>query len=222
MKSVPLFGVCAALSMGGAAFGAPTLQFDVNAIQFQTTNSVGGNSAFGGLSHTGTINFSFNSTFTNLAAINVQSAQFGPWIDQGFSGSLSGFTGSISLVNGGVTGGSIFLAVNGNTDSYSCQVVPNVGTVQNYVSGGYTIQGLTFNGLFSDAMFGNVDVSQWFSTNGALFGSYIEFNFNPDPQGFGFADMDLFVDAVPLPPGVWAGVGMLSGLAVLRVARRRR
>jgi len=185
------------LCASAAALASPTLQFDVNSIGIQARDGVGANSAFGGLAHTGSLNFSFNPSYTALAGMFVQSASFGPWSDQGFGGTLSGFTGTITLDNGMVTGGSLSLGVNGGTDTYSAQVVPGVGRVRPYVGGGYTVQGLTFAGFFSDAQFGNVDVTQWFNSNGGIFGSFLEFNFDPDPNGGGFADMDLFADAVP-------------------------
>ena len=209
------------LCASAAALASPTLQFDVNTIGIQARDSGGANSAFGGLTHTGSVNFSYSS-FTALQGMFVQNTSFGPWIDQGFSGTLSGFTGVVTLDNGMVTGGSISLSVNGNSDTYSAQIVPGVGRVRPYVGGGYTVQGLTFAGFFSDALFGNVDVTEWFNGNGGIFGSFLEFNFDPNTDGGGFADVDIFADAVPLPATAWAGLGTMAGMVAVQWVRRRK
>jgi hypothetical protein len=218
MRCVLPIGVSAALGVCASALATPTLQLDVNAIGLQVHNAQGANSAFGGLTHTGSINFSFISNATALEGIYVQSSQFGPWIDQGFSGSLTNFTGTINLTNGLVTGGSV--SVTAGADSYSCGIVPDIGQVQNYIGGGFTVQGLTFQGAFSDSTFGNVDVSPWFAANGGLFGSFLEFNFQPNEDGAGVSDMELFVDTVPLPPAAWAGMATMAGFAAFRYARK--
>jgi hypothetical protein len=222
MRAVFASAVVTALSVCAPAFATPTLQFDVNSIGIQATNSGGTNTPFGGLTHTGAVVFSLKPS-TRLEGVSVESVPSGPWIDQGFSGSISNFTGSVLLNNGIVTGGSITLAVNGGTDSYSASIVPNAGHVKTYVGGGFIVQGLTFQGAFSDNQFGNVNVAQWFAHNGALLGSFLQFNFNPDATGAGFSDMDIFVDSVvPLPPAAWAGIGMLASIATVQWVRRRK
>lgn len=220
MKSV-LIPSAMTLCVSATALASPTLQFDVNTIGIQARDGAGASSAFGGLTHTGSVNFTYTS-FTSLAGMFVQNSSFGVWDNQGFSGSLSGFNGTVTLDSGMVTGGSITLSVNGSSDSYTAQIVPGVGRVRPYVGGGYTVQGLTFAGFFSDAQFGNVDVTQWFNNNGGLFGSFLEFNFEPDPNGGGFADMDLFTDAVPLPATAWAGLGTMAGMVAVQWVRRRK
>jgi hypothetical protein len=211
------------LAASAAANAAMTLQFDVNGIQVQSTNGSGANSAFGGLSHTGSVNFSFASGITRLVDIAISNGTGAPQA-QGFNGSLANFTGNITMSNGQVTGGSLNIAING--DTYTAQIVSNVGSVSNYIGGGYKIEGLTFNGLFSDATFGNVDVSPWFNsqTLGGLLGSFLQFNFNPNASGASFADMDIFVNAavIPLPPAAWTGMATLTGIMVVGYIRRRR
>jgi hypothetical protein len=221
MRISILAGAGLALGLCAQTLAEPVLQFDVNSIGVQITNSGGANSAFGGLSHNGAVNFSIRPS-TILLEVAVRSSPNGPFVNQAFSGTISNFTGSVNLSNGIVTGGSIALAVNGNTDSYTAQIVPNVGRVKTYVGGGFIVQGLTFQGAFTDASFGNVNVAPWFAANGGLLGSFLQFNFNPDATGAGFSDMDIFVDAVPLPAAAWAGLCTLAGLATVQWARRRR
>ena len=220
-----LIGAAAAAVLGAsaAANAAMTLQFDVNGIQVQAENAQGQNSAFGGLTHTGSVNFSFAPNITRLVEIAISNNN-GAFQGQGFSGSLVNFTGQINMTNGQVTGGNLSIQINGN-DAYTAQVVSNVGAVSNYVGGGYKIEGLTFNGMFTDPMFGNVDVSPWFNQQLAgLMGSFLQFNFSPNASGFSYADMDIFVNAevVPLPPAAWTGLATLSGLMTMGYIRRRR
>lgn len=205
------WGVLGLLVAAGSAVASPTLQFDVNTIRIQTQNAQGQNSAFGGLMHTGSVVFSFQANATALIGVYIDNA------NAGFNGSLSNFTGVVNLVSGHVTGGSLSVAVNGGTDSYTCDIVPNLGQVSTYVGGGFKIDGLTYNGQFSDNLFGNVDVSPF--AGGNLPGSFLQFNFDPNASGAGFADMDLFVQAVPLPAAAWCG---LVGMGMLAAGRRIR
>lgn len=214
-----MIGISGVVAVAAPAVASPTLQLDVNSIAIQVRDSGGANSGFGGLSHTGSINFSMDAS-TLLNGVFVQSVVNGPFNNAGFSGSLSNVTGQINLVNGQVTGGSIGVYVNGNTDSYTCSIVPNSGSVATYVGGGFKVEGLTFQGAFSDSLFGNVDVSQWFGAS--LPGSFLEFNFDPNASGAGFADMDMFVDVVPLPPAAWAGMATLAGIMGMSYIRRKR
>jgi hypothetical protein len=111
------------------------------------------------------------------------------------------------------------IQVNGS-DTYTAQIA-SLGYVETYVGGGFTLQGLTFNGAFSSSSFGNVNVAPWVGAGGLL-GSFLQFNFNPTPNGSGFADMDLFVDVVPLPPAVYGGMAMLGGIMLVGFIRRRK
>jgi opacity protein-like surface antigen len=209
------------LSGAAAAVASPVLQFDVNQFSTQATNAQGQNSPFGGLTHTGSVVFS-----TGIAVLNgifIQSVPNGPFNNANFSGfSLVQFTGQVNLVNGQVTGGNITLRIN-NNDQYSCNIAANSGFVSNFVGGGFKIEALTRNGLFSDAQFGNVNVAPWFNAQGTngLPGSFLQFNFNPNAQGAATSDMDLFVDVVPLPPAAWAGLATLGGAMVARRIKRR-
>jgi hypothetical protein len=227
MRWSTLGAVCGAMVAAGSAVASPVIQLDVNAIKIQVQNSAGQNSAFGGLSHTGSVNFSLDAANTILAGVFIQNVAGGPFSNAGFSGSISNFVGTINLNNGLVTGGSLAVFVNGNTDSYTCNIVPNIGHVSTYVGGGFKIEGLTFQGMFSDSQFGNVNVGPWFSSQGGggLPGSFIQFNFDPNASGGGFADLDIFVDTptlVPVPPAAWTGMATLAGLGTVTAVRRRR
>jgi hypothetical protein len=138
-------------------------------------------------------------------------------VSQNFNGTMTSMTGIVNLTNGNVTGGSISVTVNG-TDTYTAQIA-NAGYVENFIGGGYTIQGLTFNGLFSSNNFGNVNVTPW--AGGGLPGSFLQFNFAPNASGNGYADVDLFVQVIPLPPAAAMGMATLGGLMIASRFRRR-
>jgi hypothetical protein len=211
------------LLAAAAATATPTLQLDVNGFQIQAVDGAGASTAFGGLTHTGALKFSFTQNVTELQAVLAQTVPAGPFVNQGFSGTLANFSGQVNLVNGQVTGGSIVVSVNGGADTYQTNIMSWSGQVASYVGGGYKIEGLTSGGAFSDSMFGNVDVSPWFAVQGGggLLGSFLEFNFDPDAQGAGYSDMDLFVEVVPLPPAVLTGMATLGGIVAVRRIRRR-
>lgn len=223
MKGFLSAAVATVLAAGTAGQAAMTLQFDVNGIAVQSQNGAGAASSFGGLNHTGSVNFNFSSGITRLVDIAISNGNVAPQ-SAGFSGSLVDFDGTINMANGQVTGGNLVIRINGN-DTYSASIAPNVGAVSNYVGGGFKIEGLTFNGMFSDATFGNVNVSEWFNSQSisGLLGSFLQFNFNPDASGSAFADMDIFVNAqvIPLPPAAWTGMATLSGLMIAGYVRRR-
>lgn len=223
MKTLIGAAVATVLAAGTAASADMVLHMDINNIRSQSTNASGANAPFGGLSHTGAVNFSFQSSITQLAGMDIQTDNAPP-VDQHMSGVLTNFTGSIQLSNGMVTGGSINVTAGG--DSYTAQITPNVGAVSPFVGGGFKIEGLTFNGQFSGGSFAGVDVTPWFNsqTLGGLLGSFLQFNFRPDNDGFAYSDIDLFVNAqvVPLPPAGWAGLATLAGVMVGGYIRRRR
>jgi hypothetical protein len=218
-----LYGSAAILMGSAAALASPTLQFDLNAFSTQAHNGAGANSPFGGLTHTGSINFSLGAGVIN--GLFIQQTQGGAFQNANFTGTWTSFTGQINLTNGQVTGGNMTITIS-NGDSYTCGITPGSGSVSNFVGGGFKVEALTRSGFFNDAQFGNVNVSPWFgsqSPNG-LPGSFLQFNFNPNASGFASADMDLFVDTtvlIPLPGSAWAGLAGLAGLAVLRRANRR-
>ncbi len=211
MKMFALAGVLCASTM---AVASPTLQLDLNGFTAQATDGLNP-TPFGGITHTGSVALSLGSG--NLQGVAISAGPALPFIDQGFIGSLTGLSGQINMVNGLVTGGSITVTVNGGADSYTTNIAA-VGNVSNYIGGGFKVEGLTFGGGFSDNSFSNVDVTPW--SLGALAGSFLQFNFNPTANGSATADMDLFVQVVPLPPAALSGLGTLAG--VFMVARLRR
>jgi hypothetical protein len=209
---------------GAAASATPVLQFDINQFGVQARDAANANSPFGGLTHTGSLAFSFVPANSVLNGIFIQSVQGGAFNNANFSGSvLNSFSGQVTLVNGQVTGGNIALGIS-NGDSYVCNITPNSGAVTTFVGGGFKIEALTRTGFFNDAQFGNVGVAPWFNVQNpnGLFGSFLQFNFNPDAQGSSNSDMDLFVDVVPLPTAAWAGLATLAGAMVARRVRRAR
>ena len=222
MKKLTCGAIAAVLATGSVASADLVLHMDINSVRAQATNGAGANTAFGGLNHTGAVEFSFQINSSILAAIDIQDGNMAP-VNQTVTGSLINFTGRINLSSGMVTGGNINVQVSGN-DAYTADVTPNVGAVTPYVGGGFKIEGLTFNGMFTDANFAGVNVSPWFNAQqaGGLLGSFLQFNFTPDSTGFSFADIDLFVNAIPLPPAGWTGLATLAGLMAAGYVRRRR
>ena len=209
-------GTIAIVAACSAVMADPVLQMDINGLGIQSRDAAGAAVPFGGTTHTGSIDLFYVPPFTTLQAVSIQSGG-GPFVNQGFNGQLTSVAGTINVLNGLVTGGSMLVQVNGNTatpDTYTTQVVPNSGSIQNYVAGGFTVQGLTFQGTFSDGLFGNVNVAQFL---GSLTGSFLQFNFAPNGNGGGFADIDLFVVA-PAP----GSLGLLAGAGLLAARRRRR
>jgi hypothetical protein len=218
MKSVVLGGIAAGLSFASASVASPVLHLDVNGVTTQARNTAGAAAPFTGINHSGSITFGFQAGVSALVAMESQPFIGGPATNLGFTGSLTNFTGTINLTNGTVTGGSMRADVNSG-DFYQTSITPGSGTVQTFAGGGFTIQGLTFNGQFQDATFGNVNISQWFGFPAN--GSFLQFNFNPNANGASNADVDIFVQAIPLPPAALSGMATLTGLGLLGAARRR-
>ena len=223
MNKLLCVAVGTVLAAGSAATAAPVFHFDINGITVQATSPGAGASSFGGLSHTGLLVFGFDAASSHIEGIDIQQSIGGAPQHQNFTGSLTNFTGTVNLVNGHVTGGNF--TVTAGSDTYSADVVPNVGAVNSYVGGGFKLEGLTFNGHFSDSAFGNIDVSQWFAVQNqinGLVGSFLQFNWQPNANGFSAADMDIFVDVVPLPPAAWTGLATMAGIGLTGYIRRRR
>lgn len=219
MKKSAFVAGLVALAAGSAVSAMPQLQFDVNSFSTQAKNASGSSSPFGGVNHTGAIQFSKGTGV--LAGIFRRNVVGGAAVNQNFSGSMSAFSGVINMVNGQVTGGNLRIDLS-NGDWYTASIVANSGAVSNFVGGGFIVQALTGGGRFKDASFGNVDVSPWFNTQGAagLPGSFLQFSFRPNSQGCATSDMDIYVDVVPLPPAAWAGLATLGGMIGYRRLRR--
>jgi hypothetical protein len=201
------------------------MQFDLNGLAYQAFNSAGAPSAFGGTTHTGSIQFTEQIPPSVLLAIKMRTGGAGnPFINQSFTGGLSDLAFNINLVGGNVTGGTVLMDVNGGPggggDRYTASILAG-GSVQPFVGGGFTIDSLTASGHFSDNNFAGVPIADFFAaqnTPGFLTGDFLAFSINPSPSGSGNADIDLFVNNVPAP----AGLGLLGGVTLLAVRRRRR
>ena len=200
------FAFAAIVAAIPACFASATsvLQIDVNGL----TVDAGG--VFGGKTHTGALNITIDANST-LNAIKINGG------DVGFAGTITNFMGVINLDNGAVTGGSLFVEVNG-VDTYSALISGAEGAVNSQAGQGFMIDGLTFQGFFSGPTFAGVDVSSWF-TSQPLIGSFLQFAFSPNASGVDTdTDIDIFI-LVPLPTGAGLAATGLLGLAAIR--RRR-
>jgi hypothetical protein len=218
-----VLGAGTVVALAGSAQAGTTLQFDLNGLSVQVVDSGGSPTAFGGLTHTGSILLGYDSTVSLLNSIGRQTGS-GPFVDQGFSGALSAVDGEIELVGGLVSGGYLTFEVDG-VDTYTALIKAGSGMVQTAVTpGGFKVEATTYEGAFSDAMFSNVDVSDFFAAQGdpiRLEGAFLHFNFVTGGTGAGHGDVDAFV-VVPLPSAAAAGLGSMAALAGLGVLRRRR
>lgn len=206
------FVAVAAAAFASSVSLASLLHIDINALRSQSVNANGAASAFGGLNHTGAINLSSgpNSVLADLILNSV-----GQNIA---AGQLQSFSGSINLVNGGVTGGSFALTLtDGHT--FTTDIVGGLGSVASQILPGgvqgFSIDGLTTNGVFSSSTFAGANIAPWFNAQ-PLDGSFINFGFNPNSSGLDTAsDLDIFLVPTPAAGGVF-------GLAALGLAGRRR
>lgn len=200
-----------------------TLQFDINNLGFQAFNAGGQASAFGGLSHTGRLDLFESASISELLSVSVRVGT-GPFqIQPSFSGTLTDMAMSILLSSGNVTGGTLSFDVNGGPglggDRYTASFSA-AGNVTTYIGGGFKVEGLSFSGAFSDANFAGVPIADFFAAQGGTFlnGDFIAFKIQPNANGAGQADTDIFVTNVP-SGGTIACLG-LGG--VLCAGRRRR
>ena len=203
----------AALVIGSAANADTELQIDLNSLL-----TTGGGSSFG----TG-----FSGTMT--IADDSDSALNAGFIDGAlgtgfFSLALKDMSGSITLLAGTVTGGSLTVIAwdttpgSGTFSTYAASIVPGSGVITSQAGQGFSIDGLTFSGTFSSTTFAGVDVTA-FDDVEPLWGSFLEFGYDPDTSGVDAnSDLDLYV-IIPLPST--AGLGLL-GLATIGARRRRR
>jgi len=216
MRAITALAATAALS--GTAL-AQTLQFDINDAEFQVYDAQGNAGAFGGVNHTGSIQFLFDAPYTIINAVSIQAVAGGSFVEQlGFTGTLTDFMLDFQLVNGVVTGGSVAIEVDGGADTYGAVLLNGMGNIEAQARG-FSIDSLSQEGAFSDANLGNVDVSAWFNAQGAsgdLFGDVFSFKFTPDSGGHGWADVEVYT-TVPAP-----GAAGVLGLAGVAATRRRR
>ena len=191
-----------------SASAVSKLQFDVNGL------TVDAGASFG-LSHTGTLTLSGSGTLAGLVGTQLAAVLIDD-LAVPFSWSSISVSGSISLVLGGVTGGSFTVTVDG-TDVYTATILTGSGMVNPQAGQGFTIDGLTFMGTFSSTSWAGVDVSA-FDAVEPLNGNFLTLSYSPDAAGKDTsADMEVFV-VIPLP--FTAGLASL-GLAGLACRRQR-
>lgn len=211
MKRSAILAAAAVLGASGAASAVPLELFiDVNTLSasFSGTWDTGGGA---GVSATGSVSITTNM-LSSLNDVRIDG------VTQAISASLTTFTATINLVNGGVTGGSISTS-NSDGTSYTALIRNGFGDVSVQSGQGWSIDGLTFDGFFANASYAGVDVTPWFNAQPDN-GSFLNFAFNPGANGTGTdnnTDVDLYV-LVPMPAA--AGLG-LAGLAGLGIRRRR-
>ncbi len=210
-----------------AAHGSSELQFDVNSISTRiSVNSTGDPFSE---NFTGSLRLGHDSDSV-LAAVLIDGAYqaFDSARHDGTGWDLSHFSAKINIENGTVVGGYLYLEVeqfsggspDGLTNSYTADIVDGAGRVNHQAGQGYTIDGLTINGMFSDATFAGIDIGRWFGLQ-PLIGSFLNFSFDPGDNPFGTDEnshIDIFV-TVPLPTSVFLG---LAGVTILPFLRPRR
>lgn len=217
--NIVLLGAALALGLGAASAQAATkLDIDINTINAQAFDSIGGNSF--GVNHTGTIQITHGSGV--IAGMELDD------IAQLVSGTLTSITGTINLSGGDVTGGSFNIQLtNGiDVDSYSFSLSPDINSqVVALPDSSFLISSPTAGGSFDDVNFGGVDVSSF--PGSALTGIFVQFNFAPDQLGLDRnVDLDLQVNApagvpIPLPAAAWAGLALMGAIGGAKLIRRR-
>lgn len=205
MKRSAILAAAAVLGATSAATAVPLELFiDINTLK--ATWAGDGGQAFG-LTASGTLTLTTNTSST-LAGVRIDG------VAQTVTSTLSGFTGTITISGGNVTGGS-FSTTNADATNYGASIKPNSGSVSSQASQGFSIDGLTFNGLFGSASYAGVNVTPWFLSQPDN-GSFLNFAYNGNAVDNN-VDVDLYV-LVPMPAA--AGLG-LAGLAGLGIRRRR-
>jgi hypothetical protein len=198
-----------------------TLQLDVNNLAFQARNEVGLSTPFGGLTHTGSLHMMFQPAQTELLGVLIRTDS-GPFMLQPSPGMLTDATVHINLNGGAVTGGLLTFDINGGPgsggDRYSATIAAG-GSVAPFLGGGFQIEGLSHSGMFSDASFGSIDISDFYANQGGIFlpGYFFTFRIQPNAQGAGSADIDVFVTNIPAPGGML----VLACGGILAMRRRR-
>jgi len=210
-----------------------TLHMDINSITISAFDSTGTTpTAFTGTGFTGQLQFGVNSNSVISTDINDDP-------NDGFTGNITGFTGSLSLAAGALTGGSVTVTVQNGaaTDTYSYNVLADTGSLARSPDAsvfnqlGYGLAGDTNNGVFANNNFGGIDVSPWVA-NEPLTGNFFQFHYRPNGLGTDQGgDVELYVDTIPgakgapavgLPMASYGGVMCFAALALMQRARTRR
>lgn len=224
-KAATFAAVTTLASTATAGLAQQTIHFDVNNAALQVQNQAGQPSNFTGANFNGTVRLSYNPTFTRLAAIETQANPTSGFVNQTLNGTLSAFQLVINLTNGGVTGGTLTMTnqplqgQGGSTDTVTANLISG-GQLRPFVGGGWTIDSLLSSIVFSGNSFAGVNTSGFTGGGGQgnlNQGSLLAFRLQPNAQGTGFADVDIYVTNIPTP-----GTVALAGLASLAFAGRRR
>lgn len=226
VRILMVFAAVAALGARNAEAGSE-LQFDLNSITTTITDNTNG--GVFDTSFTGSLRLGHddNSVLSRII-IDGASVGFDNDLSDGDGWALSHLSAKINIVNGDVVGGFVYIeaeryaggVATADTDTYTADIAAGIGGVRAQAGQGYTIDGLTIQGMFSDHTFAGVDVTPWFNAQ-PLAGSFLNFSFDPGENPFGSDEnshLDVFV-VVPLPlPGL---IGLAGG-GFLTIIRRRR
>ncbi len=220
MKSfVSIAGIAGlALAATSAVAQERTLQMDINNLAFQARDGAGAPSAFGGLTHSGSLVLQDDLPTSLLNDIAIRTGGPGnPFIPQAVAGTLGDVMIVINLASGNVTGGSMM--IHTGSDMYSANIAAG-GSVSSFVGGGFKIEALSAGGMFSGPTYAGVGIADFFAAQGGggLPGSFLNFRIIPDGTGAGHSDIDLFVTNIPSP----GSLALLGMGAVVAIRRRRR
>ncbi len=234
-----VMALAGSLGLASTALATKTVQLDVNALNLTASGAGFPASPTDPISaaawesywtgYSGTLTFSLNGA--NPSVLNGILIE-GVTQTHNPLATLTGFTGSITLVGGVVTGGGYTVTVSDPgsgtpVDTYSAVIESGTGIIAHVMSGGggagqpgftygsFSINGMTHMGFFSSGDFAGVDVSDWFAHQ-PLRGSFSEIKFNPNGAGTDTnADVDIFA-VVPLPGPAAMGLAGMLGLGVIR------
>ncbi|HZZ42268.1 MAG TPA: hypothetical protein VFE58_04980 [Tepidisphaeraceae bacterium] len=204
------------------------LVMDANSLTIQATNSLGQNSAFGGLTHTGGLIFSMDSDSTIGLSIDGTN-------QVSFTASFYSFSGQISFLNGQSQGGTMTVQVkntDNSLDTYHFNIAAGnflsrpIGS-SSFRSFGFQLSEDTSAGFFNDANYGGTNITPFFNGQDplGLNGAFFQLICSPDATGFSNdADVDIVANlaetgngpVVPLPSSALAGFTLLSLLALSR------
>lgn len=206
-----------------AGLAQRVMQLDLNNLGYMSLNAAGGQAPFGGVTHTGSFWMMDTLPITQLVGVGLANSPGGPFTNQAGPWNLTDAEIRVDLVNGQVTGGNISVDINGGPggggDRYTATIAAT-GHVSTFVGGGFLLEALSVDGAFSDAAWGPVAIADFFASQGTspfLQGSFLTFRIQPDANGAGFADTDIWVSAVPTPGTLACGF-----LAAAVMCRRRR
>ena len=205
-------GLCAAIVVVSAthADAAMMLSMDINSIS--ATFVPAPNAPDFDVLATGTVTIS-EDVNSSLVDIRLDGAT------QTLTSSLNTVFGFVDFVNGMVVNGRLGVTMQDGS-TYVASIIDVAGRVNTQAGQGFTADGLTVSGAFSNlvggTLFAGVDVSSFQGAN--LLGSFLLHGFGPNANGFDDnTDLEIFVTPIPSP-----GVLTLAGCMGCLGLRRRR